>query len=1751
MEDAEVGMVAWTSFVEVLRTRVAQTPDALALRFLEPGREPEEISYAHLDTAARKVAAALAAASPGGARGERAVLLFPPGSGYVAAFFGCLYAGAIAVPVYPPAGPRHLPRLLALLHDCDPRFLVTTAGFADAVRTIADGLPAGSCRPVVVDIDAPRDGAAAPDVMDAGRPTTAFLQYTSGTTGRPKGVMVSHGNLLANSELIRRRFGHTERSRGVIWLPPYHDMGLIGGILQPIYAGFEVTLMSPLDFLRAPASWLRAISDYRATTSGGPDFAYDLCVRKVPPQARAELDLSAWQVAFTGAEQVRPDTLDRFYDAFASCGFRRQAFYPCYGLAEATLMVTGGQAGAGPVVRHVDAGDLRAGRATPPHGGQTRWLAGCGRPGEDHVLRIVEPDERGDVPPGTVGEIWVRGPSVAAGYWGTRGPFGTPAGGRSRYLRTGDLGFVDDDGELFVTGRIKDMIVVRGRNYSPDDIERTALGSDARLRAGRCAAFSPSDGDGELAVVAEVRGGTSAEEARELAVRIRSAVTAEHGLAAGVVTLLPPGELPVTSSGKVRRRECRRSLEEGTLRTLLVSRLPDGRAPEPAPAASDPDTTSDPDTALTPEAEAIRAVAAVVLDATSVEVSRPLTDYGLDSVKAVELTALLRRDAALVVPLEAILRGADCRELAAEAVPARSGPAEPGGGQAAPAQDRLTEGEQAIWHLQRLDPAGRAYRLCHAVELSGPVTADAIAGAWAALVRRHPALRTTFRMADGQPRRAVAAPGGVSAAARLETADGADWPQEQVERDIQSLADRPIDLERGPIWTLRHLDLGAGRHVLALATHHITADLWSVVLLLRELVEQLTGGAVRPGAPSMGAVVAAERGYLGSPQATADLETWRERLRDAPAVSGIAADRPAAARPGQAARHRLALGPLVADDLRTLARREHLTPFQVLLAAVFWLVHRYSGAGDIVLGAPSPGRLDPAHHYVVGMMVNAVPVRGQVADGVAFRTFAGHVGAAVRDALSRMHLPFPCLVRAIAPPREAGRSPLFQLMVSLQQTPGDVALAGFAAGVGELRAGSLTVRSVPTRSGAAPFPLTIEAVGLQDDIVCDLVYDTAQWDGDTIAGVAEALRAMLAQVCADPDLVVSRVRLPAGQLPDEPDAAPDRPVPSVLTGLADDARDLDADAVESLVGGLAARLRRYGAGPDSTVVLLMRRSAALVAAALAAARTGAAYVPVNPAEPARQVAMRLAAARPRVICVDGRPPVLDALGWTGPVLDLANLPPAPPATAGPVAPDPDNAAYIIFTSGTTGVPKGVCVPVRALVNFVAELEACAPLPDGAVCAWWTEATFDVSVYEIFSAAAARGRLLVIPDAIRLEPAALAGWLQANEVQCTYVPPFAVGALADRAEAAQAAGRPLALRRLMVGVEPIANETIRRIAAAVPGLVVYNAYGPTEATIYCTRHVVGAADRRDGPAPIGREVHGARVYLLDRYLLPVPPGAAGEVYVSGECVSRGYLGQPAQTAAAYLPDPFRRGARMYRTGDLARRDRHGDLHFLARRDTQVKLNGVRLELGEVEVALGAQPGVTAAAAAVRRVDGRPVLVGYVTCGHDAARPPELIAALRGQLPPAAVPGVVMILDSLPLTRHGKLDRAALPDPSRSAGEPPRGHVEPVIAEIWAGLLQADAALTREDDFFAIGGNSLLAEQAVIELSRRLDREVPVAMLFANSTIALLADALARERPVTARIPVLPRAGQDADSLLERVRALPDDVIAQLLLDQEVL
>jgi len=562
--------IEFQSLVELARYRAAQMPDARAYLFLRDGEvEAESLTYRALDEQARAIAARLQRRFR---QGDRLLLSYPPGLDFITAFFGCLYAGIVSVPVYPPSNAGDLPRFAKVASDAGAVGLCTTRAGVEAMRTlIRDEELLRRCLPT----DEETETAAEP--WDEYRPepqALAFLQYTSGSTGAPKGVMVSHGNLLHNHRLIQRACGYGEHTVGVSWLPLYHDMGLIGHVLQPLYLGILSVLMSPGAFVVKPVRWLRAITRYAATASGGPNFAYDLCLRRVTDEQMEGLDLRSWQVAFNGSEMVRGDTLARFAQKFAACGFRREAFYPCYGMAEATLFVTGGARIPFPGVKSVDREALRHHRVCAPASAEHKNaldIVGCGRAVEQEVL-VVDPETGHACAADRIGEIWVKGPSVARGYWNnaddTQAIFQARLAnsGDGPYLRTGDLGFLHD-GELFVTGRLKDLIIVRGRNYYPHDIEATVQSSHPALDSGLGAAFAiDADGEERVVVAHEVsRHAKNQWTPGEVVSAARKAVLAQIGLPLHDVVVLKHGRLPRTSSGKIRRRATRQAYVDGTL----------------------------------------------------------------------------------------------------------------------------------------------------------------------------------------------------------------------------------------------------------------------------------------------------------------------------------------------------------------------------------------------------------------------------------------------------------------------------------------------------------------------------------------------------------------------------------------------------------------------------------------------------------------------------------------------------------------------------------------------------------------------------------------------------------------------------------------------------------------------------------------------------------------------------------------------------------------------------------------------------------------------------------------------------------------------------------------------------------------------------------------------------------------------------------------------------------------------------------
>ncbi len=569
------------SFAQMLQERAATIPEDGAFGFLHGGEEElERVTFAGLHRDARALAEALAGCVEPGAR---VLLLLPPGLDYARAVYGCFQAAVVGVsapPPHPKRLERTLSRLLRIAADAEVGAILTHAAIRDGAAALRAEHPELG-RATWIALEEALDGSPAP--AEAPVPALeelAFLQYTSGSTREPRGVMLTHGNLLDNSSFITRAFGITAETRGLNWLPPYHDMGLIGGILQPVFVGGTSILMSPLAVVKRPAAWLEGISRHRATVSGGPNFAYDLCLRRVGEEVREQLDLSSWEVAFDGAEPIRAETIQRFGDSFAPCGFRRTAFYPCYGLAEATLMVTGPPLGAQTRTLSVDAEALAAARIEPPRGGAGEAvLVGCGRPDSAHEVAIVDPGSGRRCAPGEVGEIWVAGPSVAAGYW--RSPAETAAAfgarlageaGERDFLRSGDLGFVDGE-DLFVVGRLKELIILNGRNLHPHDIEASAEAAHDLIRPHCSAAFSVEAGGAEgVGLVLEVEDSEPATAATVIG-EVRRRVAAELDVQLHRVALCPRGAVPKTTSGKIQRLLCREMIARGELEPLQLWNL--------------------------------------------------------------------------------------------------------------------------------------------------------------------------------------------------------------------------------------------------------------------------------------------------------------------------------------------------------------------------------------------------------------------------------------------------------------------------------------------------------------------------------------------------------------------------------------------------------------------------------------------------------------------------------------------------------------------------------------------------------------------------------------------------------------------------------------------------------------------------------------------------------------------------------------------------------------------------------------------------------------------------------------------------------------------------------------------------------------------------------------------------------------------------------------------------------------------------
>ncbi|NBC43821.1 amino acid adenylation domain-containing protein, partial [Corallococcus exiguus] len=1756
------------TLVELLLGRAETKPDERLYTFLEEDGPDAELTYRGLDARARRIAVALQESTPAG---ERAVLLYPPGLEYVAGFFGCLYAGVVAVPAYPPDPmrlERTLPRLRAIIQDAQATVVLTTSFVLSMKEALFEFAPDLAALRWVATDELPEGGEAGWRGTEADPESLAFLQYTSGSTGTPRGVMLSHGNLLHNLRLISGAFQVRADSAGVIWLPPYHDMGLIGGILQPLYAGFACTLMSPMTFLKNPFRWMEALSRTRGTISGGPNFAFDLCVRKVSEEQRRQLDLSRWEVAFCGAEPIRAEALDRFAEAFGPCGFRREAFYTCYGLAEGTLIASGATKGHVPVLRTLDRKALELGRAESPSAStEARTLVGCGKSLEDQELRVVHPELREPCPPGVVGEVWVSGQSVARGYWRrpeeSEAAFqGRLADGRGPFLRTGDLGFLDADGELFVTGRMKDLIILRGRNHYPQDLELTAESSHPALRPGGGAAFAVEVGGQErLVLVQEVDLRRYANlrqqfEAGEVALgAIRQRLAEGHEVRPHAVVLIEPGSLSKTSSGKVQRRATRAAYLEGSLRVVLSWEEegppeggPSGGGGSGGGASGGPSSGSSSGPSSPPSSgsgggtaraeggagapsrlEAVEAwlvsrlAARLQLRPESLRLDEPITRHGLDSLAAVELANDVETGLGVALPMEVLLQGPSLSELARRICAKQEG-AHRGAPTRTSSEDAvpLSFAQQRLWFLHQLEPGSPLHHIPAAVRLTGELDVAALSGALGALVRRHEALRTTVDERDGVPVQRVLA--HLDVTPRVE--DLTDVPAARLEaemhRRLREEACRPFDLTHGPLLRALLLRTGEREHVLLLVVHHLVADGWSLGVLVREvgaLYAALREGrdATLPALPVRYVDYTVwHREWLKGDVLESQLAWWRKQLAGAPQVLELLGDAP---RPPvqsyRGAKRPVRLSAELTRAVRELAVREGVTPFMVLLAAFQAVLHRYSGQEDVCVGTPVAGRTHAELEGMVGVCINTLVLRTRVEGQKSFRDLLARVREVTLGAYAHQDVPFELLVQALQPARSRSHAPLFQAMLILQPASAvSPALPGVEA------------RLEDVDTGTAQYDLTLSLHQVQGALEGTLEYSTDLFQASTAARLVSNLETLLTGAVAEPSRAVSQLPLLSederrrvlGEWNATRRPYEDAGLAALLEAQA--ARTPDAvalvcgterltyRALHRRANALASRLRAEGVGPEVVVGLCVRRSVELVVGMLGILKAGGAYLPLDPNYPAERLAYMLEDSGARLLLTQAS--LAGTLGADGVRPVLVDAPEAlgeasehgPGDGAGP-----EHLAYVLYTSGSTGRPKGVQVVQRNVANFFAGMDERVPVGPRPVWLAVTSVSFDISVLELLWTLARGFQVVVHGDEVGA--ASVLAEVRQHAVTHLQGTPSLARALLLEPGAEDVLGT---LRCLMVGGEALPPALAASLARRLPRRLL-NMYGPTETTVWSSTHTVGAAE---SPVPIGRPLANTELYVLDAHLRPVPGGVAGELYIGGEGVVRGYRGRPELSAERFIPDPFsgRPGARLYRTGDLARWKADGTLEFLGRVDFQVKVRGFRIELGEVEAVLARHPGVQAAVVSAREeAPGDRRLVAYAVPrpGHtlDVG---SLREHLRRGLPEYMVPSAFVVLAALPLTPNGKVDRKALPapegrglEPRREAFVAPRTPTEERVAGLWARLLQVER-VGLHDDFFELGGHSLLAARLVAAVRASFGVEVPLRDVFSAPTVAGLAERL---------------------------------------------
>ncbi|MCF6437464.1 non-ribosomal peptide synthetase [Pseudoalteromonas sp. MMG022] len=1679
-----------------------------AFTFIEDNGEQSQISFSQLHQQAQSIAQTLMTQVDVGAR---VVLLYPPGLEYIQAFLGCLYAGVVAVPLYPPQSKKHAGRVLTVIDDCKASLILTNSLLKGQLEMELAPLSVKGFDELIGSTDVETFNLPAPEQV-------AFLQYTSGSTGTPKGVVVTHANIVANLKTLQQATHCAKEDVFCNWLPLFHDLGLVNTLLLPIFLGAHSVLMSPVRFIKSPLAWFKAITEFKASICGAPNFAFDHCIERIKPHHLAGIDLSTWRIAFNAAEPVDAQTLMRFSDRFARVGFKESALFPAYGMAEATVFICGGAHKVAYTALPFNSEALQKGQAILPSDDDEKQqiLIAHGQVQQHHHLKIVDPQTCKELPEGHVGEIWFAGPSLAQGYWNdpqkTAASFGaTLESDDQRYLRTGDLGFMYN-GELYISGRIKDVMIIKGRNYYPQDFEKLAYSAYPGLSQNGAAAFEVN---GSAVLMLEISRSEMAKfDYASACETIKAAIFEHFEVVLEDILFLKAGRINRTSSGKIQRSLSKKRYLANDIEYLYSAVHPDTEGQQ-AQVSEKAVTVSETEAALCTLWQKTFG-----LDSISVEDN--FLNLGGHSLLAATLVAEIQQTWRVDVSIRDLFSANTIRKLAQ--VIENASACELTTIQSSNQTTSLlpSYAQERMWLVNQIESNNAHYNLSFSIELFGQLNKAYLQQALNTIIERHQTLRTNFYEQSGQVLQRVRSSFELEITEYDLCALDSDEQAARIATLSEQESTKAFDLEQDLMLKVSLLKLSPQSHIMLLSVHHIAADGWSLGLLVKEL-NALYAAQIHGTANPLESLDIQYTDYALWQRKTLDesalqkhLQYWKVHLANLPVVHSLPLDKP---RPSiqsfQGASVNKTLNKALLERLQALATEHQATTFMLMNAAFSSFLSRYSGETDIVFGSPIANREQSQVASLIGLFINNLVYRCDLSEDPTFVDLLAQTKERTLASYEHQQMPFEKLVDELQPERSLGHSPLFQVMLILQSHQMEaLCLPG------------LDIQNPQARDNFAQYDLTLTLNESDAGLEMQWQYAVDLFEHASIERMVESFVLMLEGIVSSPMTRVSELPLldTSGHerlVTQYNDTKRDYAKNTCIHELFEQQVSETPDAIAAIFNGdaltyqqvnqranqLAHYFAQNGIHSGSIIGVCVERSLDMLISTLAIMKAGCAYLPLDPSYPHARLSYMLEDSEVKwvithqhlserlsvenLLCLDDEATAKEIARQAQSNLDKAQL-----------ELDSNTLAYLIYTSGSTGKPKGVMLEHGNVVNFLRAMQEAPGMTHDDTLLAVTSLSFDIHVLELYLPLSVGGRLVLASSDNAISADELAQLMAEHQVTMMQATPATWKMLVGNG------WQPKHQLKVLCGGEAL-SESLKNSLLSFDNIELWNMYGPTETAVW------SATCKIEDAISLGKPIANTQFYVLDTHSNPVPVGVAGELYIGGHGVARGYFNQPQLSAERFIDNPYGPG-HLYKTGDLVRWLADGTLQYLRRVDHQVKVRGYRIELGEIESALLQHPQVQDAVAHVFAERDDTSLVAYVTLTSNHLQEDiqdALLEHLEALLPSYMLPNAIVCLRQIPLTPNGKVNRHALPKPERGNEAQyvaPETETEKQLCELWQQLLGIEPKqgkwLSVNSNFFNLGGHSLLAARLVALIRTQWHVEVPIRTLFTEQTVRKLAHVI---------------------------------------------